>query len=205
MLLTRPGIGLKRRRGGVSSFQIWFSFKEIVSCKSVPLHVIHLNQDDPRKCTARKLQKNGLVSLHDSPNGAPRRGYLLDPRSNTILAPEDRGLISLGGSIVVLDCSWKLIEESLDLIAGKTRLEGRILPFLLAANPVSWGKIGRLSLCRGIGSLFGYSRAMGASRGYCPNLPFGNQFLDLNREPLEAYSTARSRDEILEIQREFFD
>ena len=56
---------------------------------------------------------------------------MLDPRAKTVLAPEDGGLISLGGSIVVLDCSWKHIEESLDLIDGRTRLEGRILPLLL--------------------------------------------------------------------------
>ncbi len=173
--------------------------------QSVPLHVIHLDQDDPRKCTARKLQKNGLVSLHDSPNGAPRRGYLLDPRSNTILAPEDGGLISLGGSIVVLDCSWKLIEESLDLIAGKTRLEGRILPFLLAANPVSWGKIGRLSSAEALGASLAILGHWEQAEAIARTFPFGNQFLDLNREPLEAYSTARSRDEIVEIQREFFD
>ena len=110
--------------------------------QSVPLHVIHLDQDDPKKCTSRKLHQNGLVNLHDSPKNAPRRGYLLDPRATTVLAPEDLGLISLGGSIVVLDCSWKQIEESLDLIDGRTRLVGRILPLLLAANPVSWGKLG---------------------------------------------------------------
>ena len=105
--------------------------------QSVPLHVIHLDQDDPKKCTSRKLHQSGLINLHESANSAPRRGYLLDPRAKTVLAPEDRGLISLGGSIVVLDCSWKHIEESLDLINGRTRLEGRILPLLLAANPVS--------------------------------------------------------------------
>ena len=83
--------------------------------QSVPLHVIHLDQDDPKKCTSRKLHQSGLINLHESANSAPRRGYLLDPRAKTVLAPEDGGLISLGGSIVVLDCSWKHIEESLDL------------------------------------------------------------------------------------------
>ena len=77
---------------------------------------------------------------------------MLDPRATTVLAPEDLGLISLGGSIVVLDCSWKQIEESLDLIDGRTRLVGRILPLLLAANPVSWGKLGRLSSVEALGA-----------------------------------------------------
>ena len=67
----------------------------------VPLHVIHLDQDDPKKCTSRKLHQSGLVNLHESANSAPRRGYLLDPRATTVLAPEDGGLISLGGSCLL--------------------------------------------------------------------------------------------------------
>ena len=37
------------------------------------------------------------------------------------------------------------------------------------------------------------------------SFPFGKQFLDLNREPLEAYSRAVSREEVIEIQAEFFN
>ena len=173
--------------------------------QSVPLHVIHLDQDDPKKCTSRKLHQNGLVNLHDSPKNAPRRGYLLDPRATTVLAPEDLGLISLGGSIVVLDCSWKQIEESLDLIDGRTRLVGRILPLLLAANPVSWGKLGRLSSVEALGASLAILGLWGQAESVMEPFPFGKQFLDLNRTPLEAYSCAVSREEVIEIQAEFFN
>ncbi len=173
--------------------------------QSVPLHVIHLDQDDPKKCTSRKLHQSGMVNLHESANSAPRRGYLLDPRATTVLAPEDCGLISLGGSIVVLDCSWKQIEESLDFIDGRTRLEGRILPLLLAANPVSWGKVGRLSSAEALGASLAILGLWEQARAVVEPFPFGMQFLDLNREPLEAYSTADSRAEIVEIQNEFFN
>jgi len=173
--------------------------------EQVPLHVIHLDQDDPKKCTARKMHSHGMVRLHDSVSKAPRRGYLLDPLSTTILGPEDRGLISIGGSIVVLDCSWKKIEESLEEISGRTRLESRILPALLAANPVSWGRIGRLSSVEALGAtlaILGHSEQ--ASKVLAP-FQFGEQFLELNSEPLEAYASARTRDEVAGIQSEFFD
>ena len=172
--------------------------------EEVPLHVIHLDQDDPRKCTARKMHANGLVELHESIARAPKRGYLLDPKSTTILGPEDRGLISIGAAIVVLDCSWKRIDESLEEIAGRTRLEGRILPALLAANPVSWGRVGRLSSVEAIAaSLAILGHQDQASRVLEP-FQFGQQFLDLNREPLEAYSAAESRAAIAVMQSEFF-
>lgn len=173
--------------------------------EEVSLHVIHLDQDDPKKCTARKMHANGLVRLHENVSAAPRRGYLLDPQSTTILGPEDRGLITMGGAIVVLDCSWKRIGESLEEIAGRTRLEGRILPALLAANPVSWGRLGRLSSVEALGAtlaILGYSEQ--ASKILGP-FQFGEQFLDLNKEPLQAYASAMSREEIAEIQSDFFE
>lgn len=173
--------------------------------EEVPLHVIHLDQDDPKKCTARKMHANGLVRLHERVSGAPRRGYLLDPRSTTILGPEDRELISMGGAIVVLDCSWKRIEESLEEIGGRTRLEGRVLPALLAANPISWGRIGRLSSAEALGAtleILGYSEQ---ASNILSLFQFGEQFLDLNRDPLKAYADAKSRAEIAEMQQEFFE
>lgn len=172
--------------------------------EEVPLHVIHLDQDDPRKCTARKMHSSGLVELHESISGAPKRGYILDPKSPTILGPEDRNLISIGGAIVVLDCSWKKIDESLEEIAGRTMLDGRILPALLAANPVSWGKVGRLSSVEAIAaSLVILGHHNQAYRVLEP-FQFGQNFLDLNREPLEAYAGAESREEVAAMQSEFF-
>jgi ribosome biogenesis protein Tsr3 len=35
--------------------------------------------------------------------------------------------------------------------------------------------------------------------------PFGDQFMELNKEPLNAYIEARSREELIELQWEFFD
>ena len=50
----------------------------------VPLHVIHLNQDDPRKCTARAMHSRAHVVLHEHPRGAPRRGILLNPHAGLL-------------------------------------------------------------------------------------------------------------------------
>ena len=115
--------------------------------EDVPLHIIHLDQDDPKKCTARKLASRNLATLHFSTRRPPRRGYLLDPSAGIILGPDDIPLINRGAALVALDCSWKRLEESLDVISKiSPRLEGRTLPLVLAANPVSWGRPGRLHL-----------------------------------------------------------
>ena len=88
----------------------------------------------------------------------------MDPRAKTVLAPEDRGLISLGGSIVVLDCSWKHI-ESLDLINGRTRLEGEDSAVAAAAESSFLGQGGEALVCRGSWSLISHFRTMGSKLG----------------------------------------
>jgi pre-rRNA-processing protein TSR3 len=151
------------------------------------------------------MHANGHVELHESITRVPKRGYLLDPKSKIILGPEDRNLISIGAAIVVLDCSWKRIDESLEEIAGITKLEGRVLPALLAANPVSWGRVGRLSSVEAIAATLAILGHKEQAASILEPFQFGSQFLSLNREPLEAYAIAKSRDEVSGLQSEFFD
>ena len=180
-----------------------FSVKNDYS--DIPLHVIHLNQDDPKKCSARRVSKKGLAVLHKTTRSAPKRGFLLDPSSGRLIGPDDTDLITKGGAIVALDCSWKRLNESLDSISKYTRLEGRTLPVLLAANPVSWGKPGRLSTAEAIASTLYILGRERQAKKVLDCLPYGETFLELNRLPLEAYSNASTNKELAEIQWDFFD
>jgi pre-rRNA-processing protein TSR3 len=114
-------------------------------------------------------------------------------------------MIDLGGSMVALDCSWKKVEDSLLMLDRKTKLESRALPILLASNPVSWGKPGRLSTAEALAaSLYLMGRKEQSIRILDP-FPFGKQFMELNKGPLNAYIGALSREELTELQWEFFD
>ena len=172
----------------------------------VPLHIIHLDQDDPKKCTARKLASRDLARLHFDTRRPPRRGFLLDPSSGTILGPDDLPLIERGAALVALDCSWKQLDESiLKIRKSSPRLEPRTLPLVLAANPVSWGKPGRLSTAEALAMcLILLNKVDQAERLLAP-FSWGEQFFVLNKEPIEAYRNAKSRDEMVSLQWEFFD
>ncbi len=172
--------------------------------EDVPLHVIHLNQDDPKKCTARRMDSLGLVKTHDSLDGLPRRGFLLDPNSDAILGGRDKEMVSLGCSLVVLDCSWKKIDSSLRRLSGKTLLEGRALPLLLAANPVSWGKVGRLSSAEALAASLAILGRWRQARKILEPFKFGESFFSLNKEPLEEYEKATSEESIKYLEKEFF-
>ncbi len=171
----------------------------------VPIHIIHLDQDDPKKCTARAISAAGLATLHQDTSGAPSRGILLDPTSGSIQGPGDSRIIDVGGSVVALDCSWKQIRPSIDSITKSTSLIPRTLPVLLAANPVSWGKPGRLSTAEAIAASLIILGRVGQAKSILNELPYGNEFLSLNEHPLEAYSRARTTEELVKIQWEFFD
>ena len=173
--------------------------------ESVPLHIIHLDQDDPKKCTARKMNKFGSAIIHNKIQNSPKRGFLLNPRSKSILGPDDARMINLGSSIVALDCSWKQIDSSLDFISNKTRLTEKTLPIVLAANEVSWGKPGRLSTVEAFAvSLYIMNRKDQAKKILKP-FRFGEQFLDLNKEPLNSYASAKNNVELELLQWDYFD
>ena len=84
--------------------------------EDVPMHIIHLDQDDPKKCTARAMHRIGEAIIHHDIRGAPRRGFLLDPSAGIVLGPDDRSMINRGAAIVGLDCSWKHLESSMTSI-----------------------------------------------------------------------------------------
>ena len=171
----------------------------------VPLHVIHMNQDDPRKCTARAMHSRAHAVLHEHPRDAPRRGILLNPRAGQLQGPDDNRLLNQGGSIVALDCSWKAIDSALIQVSKHSMLESRTLPVLLAANPVSWGKPGRLTTAEALCASVIMSGRWGQGRRIITPFPFGDEFLSLNASPLEAYCNARSNTELAAMQWEFFD
>ena len=173
--------------------------------EKVPLHIIHLDQDDPNKCTARKLERFGHANVHSNIYKSPKRGFLLDPAAGLLLGPDDKLMIEKGASIVALDCSWKLLTESLEIIHQKTKLKGRTLPLVLAANPVSWGKPGRLSTAEALALSLVLINKWEQARSILKPFRFSDTFFQLNSEPMEAYSAATSNSELAELQWEFFD
>ncbi|MDP6489965.1 MAG: DUF367 domain-containing protein [Candidatus Thermoplasmatota archaeon] len=110
---------------------------------SIELRVLELGQDDPRKCTARRLARMRLAYSYDSPTRLPPRGIALDPFAERELTEADSELAQVGG-IIGVDCSWNHASETF----AKLRLHGlepRRLPPLVPVNPVNAGKVGKLT------------------------------------------------------------
>ncbi len=164
----------------------------------IPLHLYHARQCDPRKCSGKKLARFNLAVLHDAPGKLPHGAILLDPFAEQALSPAD----DPEKGIVVLDCSWKEAERVFPILQ-KLRLKHRALPFLLAANPVNFGKPFKLSTVEAFAAALYILGEKEHAALILNKFKWGQTFLDLNHEPLERYFRAKDSTEVVRIQGEY--
>ncbi|MDD2340440.1 MAG: DUF367 family protein [Methanosarcina sp.] len=167
--------------------------------RDIPLYIYHAGQCDPKKCTGKKLARFGLARLYDKISKLPRSAILLDPTAEKALSPAD----DPGKGIIVLDCSWEEVERVFPELA-KLNLEHRALPYLLAGNPVNFGRSFKLNSAEAFAAaLYILGHKEQAERALS-KFNWGHSFLELNKEPLEEYAAAKSSTEIVEIQSHYY-
>jgi len=172
----------------------------------IQVHSLWLAQDDPKKNTAVLSSKRGDITLHKRVNTLPKKGIILEPLCGKIFGPEDHDLLTQkNGSLVGLDCSWKQIEISVEQVMRRTRLKPRMLPLFLAANPVNWGKPGKLTTIEALAAATYLTGNREQASKLLSGFRWGERFIELNYEPLEEYSSAKSSADLVELQFEFFD
>jgi pre-rRNA-processing protein TSR3 len=159
--------------------------------------VIDYGQDDPVKCTAKKMARMGLATEVTRKFHASNTTIVLNPFAGTLLTPLD----SDSKSLLAIDCSWNQAQEVFfRKIGGKHRR----LPALLAANPTNYSRLGILSSIEAVAaSLFIVGEKEEAHR-FLALYKWGPTFETLNHDPLEEYAKASSETETAEIERSFF-
>ncbi|VVB72303.1 putative ribosome biogenesis protein [uncultured archaeon] len=162
-----------------------------VDYKRMELLIYHANQCDPKKCSGKKLARFELVRLTKHINQL-RPFLVLSPFSEKALSPEDKGTRGLAA----LDCSWAHAEE----VFSRVRLKERALPFLVAANPVNFGKAFKLSTVEALAAGLIILGEPEHAKLILSKFSWGHVFLELNREPLLEYAAARNSGEVVEIQ-----
>jgi pre-rRNA-processing protein TSR3 len=163
----------------------------------IPVHIYHAAQDDPKKNTALRLQKHGKATLFNDVKKSPRHAVLLNPFAKKALSREDLDDMRKNG-LLALDCSWAQAEEAFPVLLGSTR--SRALPFLVAANPINYGKPFVLSTAEAIGAALYIVGEARQARDLLSALPFGELFLTLNKNPLEDYAKCETSAEVVAAQ-----
>jgi pre-rRNA-processing protein TSR3 len=163
----------------------------------VNLHVRYEGDDDPDKCTARKLARFDLAELHRSASATPY-GIVLNPHAEQALSPADR---TETDTLVALDCSWETAEQALFEMPGVHRA----LPFLVAANPVSYGKPFRLNTVEAFAAALAILGERERAEEILRKFTWGETFLELNAEPLRRYADCEDSTEVVAVQQEYLD
>lgn len=174
--------------------------------RPIAVHALWLAQDDPKKNTAVLASKRGDLRLHKSIKSLPKKGIILEPLCGKVFGPEDHALLKeQHGALVGLDCSWAQIESSVETVMKRTRLQPRMLPLFLAANPVNWGKPGKLTTAEALAAVLYLMGRQDQAKELLGAFRWGQRFLELNQEPLDAYAGASTSEELVGLQFEFFD
>lgn len=163
----------------------------------VRLVVWHMAQDDPKRCTAKKLERFGLAEVVQNPRRLPRDALLLDPTAGRAMSRQDLPLARAHG-LAAVDCTWKKADVAFPEVPG--RLHQRALPFLLAANPTAFGRPFKLSTVEAFAAALCILGEEGQAELLLSKFGWGARFLEVNAEPLAAYANARTSREVVEAQ-----
>lgn len=167
---------------------------------SVPLAMWDFEQCDPNACSGKKLYRlNALRLLRLS---EPFHGVVLTPSATEIVSPADRDIVLQNGAAVV-DCSWK----ELDAVPWrKMRMSApRLLPLLLAANPVNYGRPSKLNCAEALAATLAIVGLMEDAKNVLAYFSWGASFFDVNSELLAGYQQCANSAEISAFQDKYVE
>ena len=162
------------------------------------LHVRYEGDDDPDKCTARKLSRFDLTTLHRSDRDTPY-GVVLNPHADQALSPVDSD--SADSALVALDCSWESAGEKRFSLPG----DHRALPYLVAANPVNFGRPMKLTTVEAFAAALVILGDHDHAARILSKFTWGATFLELNEEPLRRYADCADSTDVIAVQQEYLD
>eukprot|EP01126_Amoeba_proteus_P006125 TRINITY_DN12120_c0_g1_i4.p1 TRINITY_DN12120_c0_g1~~TRINITY_DN12120_c0_g1_i4.p1 ORF type:complete len:160 (-),score=28.41 TRINITY_DN12120_c0_g1_i4:55-534(-) len=102
--------------------------------------------------------------------------------------------------ISVIDCSWARIDEiPFSIVKG----EDRLLPYLVATNPINFGKPFKLSCVEAFAATLFICGYHEEAFILLDKFKWGPTFYDINRELLELYVGCRDSNEVIDAQNKY--
>jgi pre-rRNA-processing protein TSR3 len=163
----------------------------------IPVIVYDKNQCDPKKCTAKRMLKFGLAKEAKTLRNIPSGSIVLSPFAEKALSPADLKYAHNG--LVVMDLTWTNIDEFPKL----SRTQDRALPYLLASNPINWGRPMELNSAEAVLASLLILGQKEQADSFMGRFNWAPEFVRLNGELLDAYSRASDSTEVVRIQNEY--
>lgn len=160
------------------------------------------NHCDPKRCSGKKLERLGLIkSLKVGQNF---KGIIVSPNGKKVVSPEDRDILIASGCAVV-ECSWARLDEiPFNKIGGGGKTE-RLLPYLVAANQVNYGRPWKLNCVEAIAACLAITGHWEEAESLLNNFSWGINFLKINDELLKKYAACANSEEVKEVENQWLD
>ena len=165
----------------------------------IPVIIHDKCQCDPKKCTAKRMLKFGLGREAKTLSAVPRGSIVLSPFSETALSPADIAHAKRG--LVVMDLTWTNIND----FPSVKGTNARALPYLLAANPVNWGRPMELNSAEAVMAALIILGEKEQAESFLGRFNWAPEFIRLNGPMLEDYSMARDSADVVRIQNEYLE
>lgn len=124
------------------------------------------------------------------------------PNAKQTLSAADKELLEQYGTAVV-ECSWARIKEvPWSKIGGKCE---RLLPYLVAANPVNYGRPWRLNCVEALAACFYICGHPDWATEVLQHFSYGQPFLDINSQLLKRYAACQNEEEIKKAEETWLD
>ena len=118
---------------------------------------------------------------------------MTSPNAKKVVSAADKDVLEQFGAAVV-ECSWVRVKEvPWSQIGGKCE---RLLPYLVAANPVNYGRPWRLNCVEALAACFVICGHEDWAEIVLQHFPYGKPFLEINAQLLKRYAACASEEEI---------
>jgi len=135
------------------------------------------------------------VSISQIPKGS----VILSPFAEQALSPADRAHSMKG--LAVMDLTWTNIDE----FQRPKGMNERALPYLIASNPVNWGRPMELNSAEAVVASLYILNEKEQALDIAKRFGWGTEFMRLNGEMLNDYANAKDSAEIVSIQNEYLE
>ncbi|MCJ1311441.1 ribosome biogenesis protein tsr3 [Agyrium rufum] len=167
-----------------------------------------LGHCDAKRCSGKRLMRFG--QMREMSVGQRHNGVVISPNAKQVVSPADRELLEQFGAAVV-ECSWVRVQEvPWAKIGGKCE---RLLPYLVAANSVNYGRPWRLNCVEALAACFMICGHEDWAHEVVQHFSYGETFLEINSQLLKRYAACANEEEVkkteeswlAKIEREYSD